>query len=952
MGRRSDLFLLFLFLLSLLFLPLTTAWNKYQKQIDDRRFVDESQDRASALVQQFNANCTVRSHLRQGIIRAQNQLGRLSQPFADQGEILKNALFNNIPAKLLPADATVYLFKFSQNRAKSFLGKGLERQNSVFLARIVEQLKDWQQISPAERTRVDNRLANIFGSRVGGDLLLSNRRGRLIEVVFNQQSRTLFWDFLRISGEIKAAFIILLPSRPTTTGAAVESLFELVKASSSRFYPVLLPIESLQEKIKPVVPQFWRSENPVLCFFSELSKKGNYDKVASFSAGTLFNQTFVFRAATLKHLPFELWLTTEKAGARQNKESVVFLLLLAVLWIVIFSLRVYRRRPFAISVKSRMFVLIMVVGGLPIVILLLAGLSVIAQDHHQRKRLMVEGLRAELKEIDGNSTSLRMIFEEVARKYLDDSEFRNTLLAKVVDEDSSVFLRCFSDFDNAGVPLEAIGIINFGKPDKMLFSPEYKKERDLSKLNFFSPMMYAGLKDFSQQAYKNAMNSLSESQRLGYETYQAITSTSLFRDLSQARQKSFVMSLGDSGHFILFDFIADKDKVVGAVVFFAPAAMAYSRYAKAAIMRGARFSPDRLWAMAENRGDEITLTIPRSQAKSHGQRKFLRNLLEARKTSSLQIDDQQEILQVAIPCENMRDIALSSNLAVNSLHLKTAANYRLLYAASLLLTVILLLVASGLASFFFWPLKTIEDGIAGILKRKFDFRIDLGRDDELGDVANAFDEMAQGLCERHELSLFVSGALTRNLDVDEKDFLQTGNEKLWGAVLASDIRNFTTLSEIHSPEEIVKMLNQHLELMSEEILRQNGQIDKFIGDAIVAAFFAETKAAACEKAVNAGLKMMERHRLFNLEREQRGQFGYGMGVGIACGELLVGSFGAAERHECCLMGMPRHQSEELEAESKKGRFTHVVISAEIKDLLPELNAARLADSDNFEVIEA
>lgn len=952
LNRRSDFFLVTLFLLSLLLLPAANFWSRSQKQLDDRRFVEEAEDQARALVQQFNANSTLSKHLRRGVIKAQNKLRQNSDPFADNGVTIKNALFNSLPSELIGLDASVYLFKLSQNRCNALIGKGIERQNSVFLARIVKQLKNWQQTPAAERTRINNRLANIFGTRVSGELLLDNRNGRMIDVIFNEQRRVLFWDFLKISDEVEGAFLILFSARPSVEAAASLSLHEIFETSSARFFPVLMPIESLQKNIRPVVPGRWRGELPVLRLFSEFSKKSGYDEVASFSAGTLHENTFVFRAAIAKHLPFELWLTTNQHGENHEFPTLLIFAILTIFWFAVYSLRLYRQRPFIFSVKTRMFGLIILVGGLPILLLFMAGLSVIKQDHHNRYRAMINDLRTELKEIDGNSTSLRMIFELTARKYLDDSEFKKAITAKVSDENSEIFRRCFADFTAAGVPLEAIGIMNFGRDDQMLFAPEIKTGRSLSKLYFFSPMMYAGLKDFSEKAYREAMGNLSESQRLGFESYQAITSSSLFKDISLARQKSLLMSFGSSGHFIIFDFIADQNKVVAAVIFFSPVKKAYSGFARTAIMRGARFSPERLWAMAEKHDGEIVLTVPLSQPRNNEQQWFFKNLLEARKTSSLKIAVQKETLQVCVPCENMSDIALASNVSLGQLHAKTAGQYRLLYFFSLLLTIILLFVASGLASFFLWPLQTIEDGIANILARKFSFRINLGRDDELGDVAEAFDQMAQGLYERHELSQFVSGALSKNLDGKDESLLQQKPEKCWGVVLASDIRNFTTLSESFPPEEVVKMLNRHLEIMSREIISNHGEIDKFIGDAIVAAFFAKNREEACKNAVNAAMKMMEQHRSFNHERIASGLFGYGMGVGLACGELLIGSFGAGDRHEYCLTGLPRKLSEELEAESKKGRFTHVVICPEIKNLLPEIKAVKLADSVNFEVVES
>ena len=90
------------------------------------------------------------------------------------------------------------------------------------------------------------------------------------------------------------------------------------------------------------------------------------------------------------------------------------------------------------------------------------------------------------------------------------------------------------------------------------------------------------------------------------------------------------------------------------------------------------------------------------------------------------------------------------------------------------------------------------------------------------------------------------------LDLDELHGVAAGEGKeLELAILFSDIRNFTTHSEKHLPYDVVHMLNRHFVAAAEPVLNNNGFMDKYIGDGILAAFGTrdESPANTCRNAV-------------------------------------------------------------------------------------------------------
>ncbi len=110
------------------------------------------------------------------------------------------------------------------------------------------------------------------------------------------------------------------------------------------------------------------------------------------------------------------------------------------------------------------------------------------------------------------------------------------------------------------------------------------------------------------------------------------------------------------------------------------------------------------------------------------------------------------------------------------------------------------------------------------------------------------------------------------------------------SILFTDIRDFTTLSETLTPEQNFKFINSYLSRMEPAILENQGFIDKFIGDAIMALFGGDA-----DDAVKAGLSMLERLEEYNQHRQTSGYLPIQIGVGINTGDLMLGTVGGKNR---------------------------------------------------------
>lgn len=110
------------------------------------------------------------------------------------------------------------------------------------------------------------------------------------------------------------------------------------------------------------------------------------------------------------------------------------------------------------------------------------------------------------------------------------------------------------------------------------------------------------------------------------------------------------------------------------------------------------------------------------------------------------------------------------------------------------------------------------------------------------------------------------------------------------SVLFSDIRDFTSMSERMSPEDNFKFINSYLSRMEPAILENNGFIDKYIGDAIMALF-----GESADDAVLAGISMLQRLSEYNQHRIRSRFEPIRIGIGINTGELMLGTVGGQKR---------------------------------------------------------
>ncbi len=171
--------------------------------------------------------------------------------------------------------------------------------------------------------------------------------------------------------------------------------------------------------------------------------------------------------------------------------------------------------------------------------------------------------------------------------------------------------------------------------------------------------------------------------------------------------------------------------------------------------------------------------------------------------------------------------------------------------------------------------------------------------DEIGELTEGFNEMSQKLKEyfnnisriNRANSRFVPRQFIEFLGKDNIADVQLGDQiQKEMTILFSDIRNFTTISEEMTPKENFDFLNNYLGYMEPVIRNNNGFIDKFMGDSIMAIF-----SESAEDALNAAIEMRIKLQEFNQVMGQFGKAPIDSGIGIHTGMLMLGIVGGEGR---------------------------------------------------------
>ncbi|NBU97717.1 MAG: HAMP domain-containing protein [Spirochaetia bacterium] len=214
------------------------------------------------------------------------------------------------------------------------------------------------------------------------------------------------------------------------------------------------------------------------------------------------------------------------------------------------------------------------------------------------------------------------------------------------------------------------------------------------------------------------------------------------------------------------------------------------------------------------------------------------------------------------------------------------------------MSIFIILFAYIISRLFSKNIQILSRGVEVIGSGDLSLSLEINSSDEIGDLARNFNNMTAKLREADDFKAALLNSYSKFVPVEFIDYLKKNSVldislgdqiEIDMSILFSDIRSFTTISEKMTAEETFKFINSYLNAMGPCVTKQNGFIDKYIGDAIMALF------RTSENAVDAAINMLDELYLYNKKRVERNYEKISIGIGIHTGRLILGIVGSELR---------------------------------------------------------
>ena len=269
------------------------------------------------------------------------------------------------------------------------------------------------------------------------------------------------------------------------------------------------------------------------------------------------------------------------------------------------------------------------------------------------------------------------------------------------------------------------------------------------------------------------------------------------------------------------------------------------------------------------------------------------------------LPDGEQVLNIWRPI-------IFQNVRLGTVHVGVSINFieELIDTERLTLTLTtLVIILFGLALSLFLgfyysrPIKKLVAATHEISRGNYRHKVKLNRNDELGNLSRAFNQMGEELW-RNSMMRESFGKYVGN---DVLDLIMADPERAWlkgnrheATILFADIRGFTAFSDERQPEQVIDMLNEYFGIVSRAVVDFGGYVDKFMGDAVMGVFGVPVfRKNHVERGLRAALA---------IQKELRNACKNGntllksVGIGLDTGVIVSGNIGSQEKMEYTVIG--------------------------------------------------
>ncbi len=249
-------------------------------------------------------------------------------------------------------------------------------------------------------------------------------------------------------------------------------------------------------------------------------------------------------------------------------------------------------------------------------------------------------------------------------------------------------------------------------------------------------------------------------------------------------------------------------------------------------------------------------------------------------------------------------VTFSKNAMVQSLQ----QSKHVIIMTTAFMTIIAIILAFMMSRHLSKPIYSLVDASKAIGEGNYRFRISERRNDEIGELAHAFNHMADGLLKKSQVeevfSRYVSTSVARKI-MENLDEVELGGKHVNATVLFADIVGFTSLSENLPPKDVASLLNEYFSYISCISELYHGHIDKFMGDCAMAVFgVPEHDSDHSFHAISCAVMIQKLVTRLNETRLKKDMLPVHFRIGINSGNMVAGNLGSSDRMEYTVIGDP------------------------------------------------
>lgn len=960
MKRRLNMALPLIFAFVLTLLPFgLLEYNQHQRdKIQREREITRWEQQAGNYLQMFRSIWSIEAQINRRLFLFYKKLIRYQKGMQLDSTRFMHELRSCFPQRFMPTSIYAGLAKSNGSGVEMLTGDGYAISKQRFFKRFLDAFcRPVGSYDSSELSRFNAMSRGAFGDILDFELLRNDRAGKVSSAVHEGRPVLVVWDSVKLDNGQRVVYLMLFPLAVIDRLQALEFAANMLGSKYDQVSSVLVPLRHARADLDPVFDHYLSDDqrNTILQCLDELDGRG-ISRDSRFPPGRFDNYQGVriMREFIDYAVPYELWITSRgEIGKKHNESFLSFVLRLFfyTAWILVFARVLISGNPIGIRLQTWLTLTFMVVGILPLLVFYVAGLFHIDSAAFRREQEAIKNATRQLEEADASGEALLADYHNFCQQIESDPEW----VARMTDWNKaswdSVIEKLPAKFAASGLNIDAVYVF---PPDTASVSgcvysfpgAEYSPERERVTFDFYG--------NWIRKSYFIIASSTMIGEEPDLQMFKGRSGKEMMRYFLSNRGDIEFVDFSEDKYFIYQNFLLRDGLPCNWYFFRIGIARAFEKYLREAVYNLQYIFADNIYAIARIDGARSNLLFPPAQSKEalllHRVAGHLIELVGVTRTS--QIEQTEDHLLVVYPCVRSGPFILANMVFFKNFRIRAYRQEMLLSFIVVLMAIPVFLISRLTAAYLVRPLLDVEDGLNRISADDFSRKLSLQRDDELGRLSNAFDQMVAGIRERRNLGRFVSASLDQQVAVDDK----AGHKSIegrFGAVLCSDIRSFTTMSESYPVREIVAMLNEHLATMSSCIKEHGGMVEQFVGDAIIAIFYGESLGEAAEKSVKAAQAMLTGQQQIIQQRRQQGKFVYEFGIGIEVGYLLSGTVKAGTRYEYLFVGDARTRAEALEALSKEGRHTKIMVSEKIFALTHGLFVyEKVPDLSEYELVKA